>query len=175
MDGIAATLGVLERAGLGHAGMARTVDEAAVPTLYDVEGVTVGHLSYTYGLNELRLPPDQQWAVDVIDPDAIEAEARAAVDAGDKYVIYGLGNFLTNQSPLSCRSCPESTTDGVIVGVDLAEASDGRIEVVGVNAIPTWVDRRSFTITDIAAVLAGDLGPNTTRHFERSWKRTAPA
>ena len=40
---------------------------------------------------------------------------------------------------------------------------------------PTWVDRRSFTITDIAAVLAGDLGPNTRRHFERSWKRTASA
>ena len=228
VDGIAATLGVLERAGLGHAGMARTVDEAAVPTLYDVGGVTVGHLSYTYGLNNLRLPPDQQWAVDVIDPDAIEAEAQAAVDAGarfvilslqwgvefvvgpidrqrtlaerllasehidlivgshahvpgpigrvgDKYVIYGLGNFLTNQSPLSCQSCPESTTDGVIVGVELAEASDGRIEVVGVNAIPTWVDRRSFTIKDVGAVLAGDLGPNTRRHFERSWKRTASA
>ncbi len=92
---------------------------------------------------------------------------------GDKYVIYGLGNFLTNQSPLSCQSCPESTTDGVIVGVEVAETPDGRIEVAGVSAIPTWVDRRTFTITDVGAVLAGDLGPNTRRQFERSWKRTA--
>ncbi len=77
-QGIAATLGLLERAGLGHAGTARTPEEAAAPTLYDIRGVTIAHLSYTYGLNGLRLPPDQPWAVDVIDAEAIEAKAQAA-------------------------------------------------------------------------------------------------
>lgn len=225
VDGIKATLGLLEGAGLGHAGMARTAAEAETPTLYEIRGITIGHLSYTYGLNGLALPPDQLWAVHVIDADAIEAEAAAAVAAGadfvvvsmqwgveyvsrpiapqrrlaerllssddidlivgshahvvqpighvgNKFVIYGLGNFLTNQSPLSCASCPAATADGVIVGVDLAHNADGQIEVSGLGAVPTWVDRRTFTIVDVADRLADDIGPNTRAHFQRSWNRT---
>lgn len=225
VDGIKATLGLLEDAGLGHAGMARTASEAETPTLYEIRGITIGHLSYTYGLNGLTLPPDHLWAVHVIDADAIEAEAAAAVNAGadfvvvsiqwgveyvstpiapqrrlaerllssddidlivgshahvvqpighvgGKFVIYGLGNFLTNQSPLSCRSCPAATADGVIVGVDLARNADGQIEVSGLSAVPTWVDRRTFTIVDVADRLADDIGPNTRAHFQRSWNRT---
>lgn len=225
IGGIASTLESLERHGLGHAGMARTVSESTVPTIYVVNGIAVGHLSYTYGLNGLRLPPDRPWAVDVTAPGAIEAEARAARQAGaefvvlsiqwgweytsvpsatqrtlasellaspdidlivgshahvpqpidrvgDKYVIYGVGNFLTNQSPQSCRSCPAATVDGVIVEVELAETPAGRVRVVSLGAIPTWVERPTFTIVDVAGELAGRLGPNRRGVLERSWRRT---
>ena len=224
--GIASTLEVLERRGLGHAGMARTPSEAAAPTVYVVNGIAVGHLSYTYGLNGLRLPPDRLWAVDVTARSEIEAEARAAREAGaefvvlsiqwgweytsvpsasqrelatellaspdidlivgshahvvqpidsvnGKYVIYGLGNFLTNQSPWSCRSCPAATVDGVIVGVELTETPAGRIEVVSLDAIPTWVEHPTFTIVDVAGELDLQLGPNRRAALRRSWQRTA--
>ncbi|WP_423921531.1 CapA family protein [Candidatus Poriferisodalis sp.] len=226
IDGITATLEVLERHGLGHAGMARTPAEAAMPSIYVVNGIVIGHLSYTYGLNDIPLPPDRDWAVDVIDPDAIEAEAQAAVAAGaefvilsiqwgpeytsvpnasqrrlannlladsdidlivgshahvpqpigkvgDKFVMFGLGNFLTNQSPLSCRSCPAATVDGVLVEVVLAETPAGRIEVAALGATPTWVDRPHYTVVDIAGELAGGIGPNRRGVLERSWQRTA--
>ena len=222
--GIAATLNLFDEAGLGHAGMARTSEEAATPTLYQANGITIGHLSYTYGLNGFILPADQPWAVNVISVEEILAEARAAAGAGadfvvlsihwgaeyrvaptarqralakeilagdeidlivgthahviqpveftgGNYVIYGLGNFLSNQSPQSCRSCPPGSADGVIAVVELQEGESGSIEVVAVEAVPTWVDRRTFTIIDVGAALAA-ARPELTRQLEQSWART---
>lgn len=226
--GIAATLNLFDEAGLGHAGMARTPQEAAVPTLYGVNGIMIGHLSYTYGLNGFILPADQPWAVNVNSVEDILAEARAAIGAGadfvvlsvqwgteyrvapteqqralakellagdeidlivgthahviqpvelvgGNYVIYGLGNFLSNQSPQSCRSCPPETTDGVIAVIELREGESGRIEVVAVEAVPTWVDRRTFAIIDVGAALAGDSFPELTSQLEQSLARTTSA
>ena len=223
--GIAATLDLFDQAGLGHAGMARTAQEAAAPTLYEVNGITVGHLSYTYGLNGFILPADQPWAANLIDAEQILAEARSARGAGadfvvlsihwgaeyrvvpteqqralakqfldgdeidlivgthahviqpveflgGNYVIYGLGNFLSNQSPQSCRSCPPESTDGVIVVVELGEGESGGIEVAAISAVPTWVDRRTFTIVDVGAALADGSMPELTSQLEQSWSRT---
>lgn len=223
--GIAATLDLFDQAGLGHAGMARNSQEAAAPTLYEVNGITVGHLSYTYGLNGLILPADRPWAVNVIIAEGILNEARAAIAAGadftvlsihwgaeyrvaptaqqralakellagdeidlivgthahvvqpveligGNYVIYGLGNFLSNQSPESCRSCPPESTDGVIVVVELLERESGDIQVAEIGATPTWVDRRTFTIVDVYAALADGALPELARQLEQSLGRT---
>lgn len=66
--GIEATLNRFDADGLHHAGMARTADEAATITMYDVKGMKVAHLSYAYGLNGNKAPVDAPWAVDHIDP-----------------------------------------------------------------------------------------------------------
>ena len=223
--GIENTLDLFEQAGLGHAGMARTALEAAIPRLYSVDGVTIGHLSYTYGLNGLILPDDKPWSVDINSAQDILGEARTAIELGAEFVvlsihwgaeyqvaptsqqralakellaaheidlivgshahviqpverlggnfvIYGLGNFLSNQSPQSCRSCPPQSTDGVIVLVDLVEGESGDIEVAVISAVPTWVDRRTFTIVDVGAALAAGSTPELTRQLEQSWVRT---
>lgn len=224
-SGIKGTLDLFDQAGLGHAGMARTALEAAIPRLYSVNGVTIGHLSYTYGLNGLILPDDKPWAVHVNSAQDILGEARAAIELGAEFVvlsihwgaeyqvaptsqqralakellagdeidlivgthahviqpverlggnlvIYGLGNFLSNQSPQSCRSCPPESTDGVIVLVDLVESESGGLEVAEISAVPTWVDRRTFTIVDVDAALAAGSTPELTRQLEQSWART---
>jgi poly-gamma-glutamate synthesis protein (capsule biosynthesis protein) len=223
--GIEATLDLFDQAGLGHAGMARTQREAAVPRLYRVNGITIGHLSYTYGLNGLILPDDQPWAVNINSVEDILTEARAAIElgaefvvlsihwgaeyrvqpteqqralakellAGDEidlivgthahviqpveqlggnFVIYGLGNFLSNQSPQSCRSCPPESTDGVIVQVDLVEGDSGDVEVAAISAVPTWVDRRTFTIVEVEAALTSGSFPELKIQLEQSLART---
>ena len=225
ITGVEATLDLFDQAGLGHAGMARTLWEAVIPRLYHVNGITIGHLSYTYGLNGFILPEDQPWAVNINSVDDILAEARVAIDLGadfvvlsihwgaenrvqpteqqralakellagdevdlivgthvhviqpverlgDNLVIYGLGNFLSNQSPQSCRSCPPESTDGVIVQVDLMTGDSGDVEVAAISAIPTWVDRRTFTIVDVSAALAADSFPELTTQLEQSLART---
>jgi poly-gamma-glutamate synthesis protein (capsule biosynthesis protein) len=48
-QGIAATLDVMDAAGLRHAGMARNAHEADQSTIVAVRGLRVGILSYTYG------------------------------------------------------------------------------------------------------------------------------
>jgi hypothetical protein len=55
-QGVAATLAVMDTAGLRHAGMARTANEAGQGTILNVRGLRVGLLSYTYGLNSGPLP-----------------------------------------------------------------------------------------------------------------------
>lgn len=223
--GIEDTLDLLDQAGLGHAGMARTASEAATPTLYSVNGVTIGHLSYTYGLNGFILPDDRPWAVHVNSSEDILREARVAIELGAEVVvlsiqwgaeyqvapttqqralakellaggeidlivgthahvvqpverfggnlvIYGLGNFLSNQSPQTCQSCPPESTDGVIVLIDLMEDESGDLEVTEISALPTWVDRRTFAIVDVGAALAADSMPELTGELEQSWART---
>ena len=87
--GIDATLDALDDAGLGHAGMARTPAEAG-PSLFNVHGTTVAHLSYTFSFNGRRLPRDRPWRSNLIDPDRIVADARQARSQGAQFVIVSL-------------------------------------------------------------------------------------
>lgn len=100
MDGIEATLGNLDRVGIEHTGSARTEQEHNEPTIYDVLGVDVGHLSYTYSLN--GLPSPAPWAANLIDPPTIRADAAQLKQAGADIVVVSLhfGNEL-DQEPSS--------------------------------------------------------------------------
>lgn len=88
--GIAATLGRFDAAHLGHAGSARTAEEAARIQVYDVHGVRVAHLAYAYGFNGYPIPRDAPWAVAQIDPDRIRADAHRAREAGADLVVVSL-------------------------------------------------------------------------------------
>jgi poly-gamma-glutamate synthesis protein (capsule biosynthesis protein) len=87
--GIDTTLGVMDAVGMGHAGTARTPAEAG-PSLFDVKGVRVAHLSYTYSFNGLRLPRGEPWRANLIDSGRILADAAAARGAGAEFVIASL-------------------------------------------------------------------------------------
>ena len=84
--GVAGTLAVLDRAGLRHAGMARGPREAG-PSILRVRGVRVALLSYTYGLNGFQLPSQRPWLVNLLNPDRILADARAARRAGSEFTV----------------------------------------------------------------------------------------
>jgi poly-gamma-glutamate capsule biosynthesis protein CapA/YwtB (metallophosphatase superfamily) len=86
-QGVAATLAVMDRAGLRHAGTARNPSEANQHTILEVRGLRIGLLSYTYGLNSGPLPPGQRWLVKTIDPVRILTDARAARQAGARFVV----------------------------------------------------------------------------------------
>lgn len=88
LDGINATLDNLDRVGIEHTGSARSRKEHAEPTIYDVQGVDVGHLSYTYALN--GLPSPAPWAVNLIDPPAIRADAARLRQSGADIVVVSL-------------------------------------------------------------------------------------
>ena len=56
---------------------------------------------------------------------------------GNKYVVYGVGNFLSNQSG---ECCPVSSQDGVIVTLHFANKA-GKWSVGSITYTPTYVDR----------------------------------
>ncbi|WP_411109163.1 CapA family protein [Streptomyces sp. c-19] len=85
--GLGRTLDALDRAGVRHAGSARTEAEAAKPTLLEAGGATVAQLAYTYDTNGYPLPEGQPWAVQLLDESKVIADARAARAAGADVVV----------------------------------------------------------------------------------------
>ena len=69
---------------------------------------------------------------------------------GSEFLVYGLGNFLSNQSPESCDECPVATQDGVIVHLTVTEdTASGQWRVSEISHTPTWVDRSTYEIVDV--------------------------
>ena len=89
-DGVRSTLDTFDVVGLRHAGTARTPEEAAAITTYDVRGVRIAHLSYTYGFNGLPLPADAPWSANLIDAGRIHADAARARQEGAALVVVSL-------------------------------------------------------------------------------------
>jgi poly-gamma-glutamate capsule biosynthesis protein CapA/YwtB (metallophosphatase superfamily) len=223
--GVAATLDVLDQAGLRHDGTARHAAEAAASTVVDVRGLRVGLLSYAYGLNGGPLPAGRPWLVNLIDPARILEDARAARAAGARFVIvllhwgrenqaaptptqrelarrllaapevdlilghhvhvvqpieqvggkwvaYGMGNSLSNQTPACCAA---GSQDGVLVQVTIARDGD-QPRVRAVRYVPTWVEHPSFRVRPLPAALADrSLTPEARQALEASRDRTSRA
>ncbi|MFE0517809.1 CapA family protein [Streptomyces sp. NPDC058954] len=85
--GIGRTLDTLDRAGVRHAGSARTEAEAHTVTILQAGPAKVAHLAYTYDTNGIPMPAGEPWAVNLIDPGRIVADARAARQAGADVVV----------------------------------------------------------------------------------------
>ena len=85
-----------------------------------------------------------------------------------KYVLYGLGNIISNQF----FSLP--TQDGVIAILDVVEGKDG-FSVGGIRFIPTKVERGSFRVIPIPVELGSAPDSQTRWALEQSWDRTARA
>lgn len=225
-EGVAESLGVLDDAGVLHAGAARDQAEYDDVTLYDAAGISVANLSYAYGFNGFSEPADMPWLVNQIDIDEIADEVARAQEAGAEYivlslhwgteyrhqpndyqlenarlvaaipgvdivighhahvvqpvdivegvpVVYGLGNFLSNQS-VNC--CAVGSQDGVIMQVNIQELPDdeGPGFRTWLTYVPTRVDRSDYTIVPVVEALAApDLRDAKRRELEASRSRTA--
>jgi hypothetical protein len=86
--GVKSTLDTFDRVGIRHTGSARSAAEAEKLTVYTVRGVRIGHSSYTYGTN--GIPPPTRWAVNLIDPARIRADAARLRAAGADFVVVSL-------------------------------------------------------------------------------------
>ena len=201
LAGVQQTLDVLDEYGIGHSGSARDEAEASMPPIYDVKGVRVGHLAYSYTITNdggpsTYVPPDAPWLKSMLWPaigapgileQAKALKARGAefvvvsihwgdqyvtapnaqqrqlakdllsspdVDLilgdhvhvvqpcekiGDKYVMYGMGNFLSNQSPQQDRTLKSDNQDGSLETYTVDEVSPGRFKVTKMVYAPTWV------------------------------------
>ncbi|MFW2513573.1 CapA family protein [Demequina sp. SO4-13] len=147
--GLETTLDALDEARLGHAGMARTEEEAASTQMYSVRvedrRITVANISFTYGLNGLPKPDGMPWAVDTFDADAqdvspIIAAAQAARDEGADIVI------------ASTHCCVEYQTEPNAAQRDIAQqiAESGVVDLyVGHHAhVPQPIERLEGGVAD---------------------------
>jgi poly-gamma-glutamate synthesis protein (capsule biosynthesis protein) len=95
-DGVRTTLDTLDAAKIGHTGSARTEQEAGTPLVREVNGVKVGQVSFTFGLNQGTEAPEP-WMVNELSVDAVLDAARKARAAGAEVVIASLHWGIENQ------------------------------------------------------------------------------
>jgi hypothetical protein len=86
-DGLAQTLELLDERGIAHAGTARS-EEERLPSLYEVNGITVAHMDYAYDTN--GVPQPYWYSVNRIDQGLILSDARWAREHGADFVIVSL-------------------------------------------------------------------------------------
>ncbi len=87
--GVMTTLDELDARGIGHSGTARSVTEQ-LPSLYEVEGVMIAHLSFSQHFNGIPTPEDEPWAANQIDVETILSDARWARARGAEFVVLSL-------------------------------------------------------------------------------------
>ena len=92
--GVVATLDVFDEVGLAHTGTARTAEEALNPPIYDVAGVAVGHLAYTYSFNGIPVPAEAPWLADLlypqVGPAAVLDDAAGLRARGAEFVVVSM-------------------------------------------------------------------------------------
>ena len=132
VKGIEATLNEFDALGLGQAGMARTPEEIE-PKVFDVKGIKVTHLSYTFGFNDIPAPNGETWRSALIDPSRIIADAQKARDMGARVVI---------------------------VTADITLNPDGSVQVAQPVAHPIWVDKYNGVV--VRPVLTDLVDPTTS-------------
>jgi poly-gamma-glutamate synthesis protein (capsule biosynthesis protein) len=88
-EGVQSTIAALEQVGLAHTGTALDAGTAN-GALYTVDGLIVGHASYSYGFNGFSVPGDQPWLANLIDPERILTDAARLRRVGAEFVIVSL-------------------------------------------------------------------------------------
>jgi poly-gamma-glutamate synthesis protein (capsule biosynthesis protein) len=208
LTGVKSTISVLEAAGLQHSGSSISQAAADDPPIYDIKGVKVGHLAYSYdiyntAMPDTKVPPEAPWLKSMLWPalgaagmiaQAHALKARGAefvvmsihwgdeyvhqptaqqrqlakdllaspdVDLilgdhvhvvqpcekiGDKYVEYGMGNFLSNQSPTQDRTLVSDNQDGSLETYTVDEVAPEQFKVTKMQYTPTWVVIPGHTI-----------------------------
>lgn len=87
-EGVVGTADLLEANGIAHVGTFRTPRERQEPVILTTEnGVRVGLVAGTFGLNGFVPAPEEEFAVSMWDADNLLAQARAARRAGADVVV----------------------------------------------------------------------------------------
>ncbi len=120
--GLESTIAVLDEAGLGHTGTAMTEDQSH-GVLYELDALTVWHVSATYGVQMHR--PEHDWSVGLIDTYRIIADAEVLKGSGADWVVVSL--HWGNQYQVSTASRQRSIADTLT-------ASDAIDMIVGHHA-----------------------------------------
>jgi poly-gamma-glutamate synthesis protein (capsule biosynthesis protein) len=92
---------------------------------------------------------------------------------GEMWVVWGMGNLLSNNSPPGC--CRADATDGMLVTVEIGDAGarGSGVGVRGLRFTPTWNERDTFRVLPVAATLTepglpADLAADLRASFTRT-------
>ena len=218
--GIISTIDNINEYGMRNIG---TYKEPNAPILLEnIEGINIGFLSYTYGLNGLdsllneeelsyminRIDEDRikndiertkdlgvdmvvvfihwgneyqrepstyqtelgekmvDWGANIIlgsHPHVIQKSQIINKDGKDNFIIYSMGNFLSNQRKETLNN--SYTEDGVMINLEIEKDFSSEETIIkNITYIPTWVhkyrenDKLYYEILPVKEILEGNLG-----------------
>ncbi|MEV7674666.1 CapA family protein [Streptomyces sp. NPDC088752] len=133
------TLDTMDRVGLGHAGSARTPEEAEKINIRDVRGVKVAHLAYSWESFLNPTPQKERWAFNRVSTDAVKkAEARARQQGAEVVILslhWGLEHY--NEPSVPQIELAERITEQT--GVDLVIGHHAHVVQPIQKINGTWV------------------------------------
>lgn len=89
---------------------------------------------------------------------------------GDLWVVWGLGNMLSNNSP-SC--CTTAATDGLLVSATFADRPDGSgVALTDLAYTPIWNERSGYRVLPAAEAVADGVDPALAASLRASYERT---
>lgn len=108
-------------------------------------------MNFHWGTENVHAPNDQQLTianyllrrrlVDVIVGQHVHV-VRPIREIAGRFVVYGEGNLISNQTA-SC--CPPESQDGLIAVIHV-HVVDGRPSIPDVDYVPIWVEHPTFTV-----------------------------
>jgi len=128
-------------------------------------------VSMHWGSEYVRQPNDEQirWATLLAESGVVDVIVghhahviQPVTWIGDTLVLYGLGNFLSNQEPVCCTAYSQ---DGVVVELTVVDDDERNPRVTGFEFTPTWVDRSRM---QVLPVLDGLVDPDLPVWIQRS-------
>ena len=236
--GIISTIETINSLGLKHVGT--NSDKDTKPLIVEVEGIKIGILSYTFGLNGLdslltveelsymvnlideekiqleiqmlkdedvdiivsyihwgheyqKEPSEEQinlghklveWGVNIVfgsHPHVVQKSELINIDGKDNYIVYSMGNFLSNQREITMGN--SFTEDGVMVKINIEKDLVLNETIIKeIEYIPTWVYRYNdgenyfYKILPTEDIINGKLDlnvdSNTISRIEKSYDDT---
>lgn len=85
-EGIQSAIAYYESKGVPYVGMYKSPEDQATPRVFDVNGISIGVMSYTYGTNGIPVPEGQAYLVNTIDLEKMKAEAEILSEEADVVV-----------------------------------------------------------------------------------------
>lgn len=149
-------------------GAFRTEEEANAQQIIEKQGVRIGFLSYTYGLNGYSLPQDKPWMVSLIDNEKIKSDL-AALRPNCDYLIVSMhwGNEYQTEPSDGQRTLAQMLADegaDLIIGhhphvlqpLERLTAQDGR-EVPCVYSLGNYVSGQHKRATMLGGLLSVEV------------------
>lgn len=127
------------------------------------------------------------WGADIVlgsHPHVIEPSEIREIDGEIKYIVYGMGNFLSNQiggnNPNERNN--DYTEDGMMIHIEIEkDIRTEKTSIVSVKHIPTWVYRYTennifqyiiYPVPSIEQIESEEIEPELAQKLKNSYNRT---
>ncbi|MCE7791763.1 CapA family protein [Salipaludibacillus sp. CUR1] len=163
LEGLYSAIDHLNKTGMPYTGIFESPEDREEDRIINVQGIDIGVLAYTYGLNGIPVPEGHEYAVSLLDNPHIDEEINQLRERSDVVVVHAhWGDEYERMPNDDQRRMAQEFTDAgadIIIGhhphvlqpIDWLEDEDGRQAVV-FYSLGNFLSGQVFEYTDIGGI-----------------------